>query len=155
MSVQLAYRSPAVTGVALPAVSAPFMRTPGATGRCGLSRVAVIVFGAFVGMAVLMAALGLGTRDAHGGGGPACAERSHVIAQLADHFSEVPVFRGLGVDGRMMEIYAAPGGSWSIAFTRPNGQTCVTASGDAFDLLGVPGFAWAEPADTTEPAGTL
>lgn len=154
MSVQLAYRSPAVAGVAFSPVSTSYARAPFGATRRGLNRVAVVVLGAFVGMAVLMAVLGLGTRDAHGGG-PVCAERSHVIAQLADHFSEVPVFRGLGADGRMMEIYAAPAGSWTIAFTRPSGQTCVTASGDAFDLVGVPGFAWAEPVETPEPAGTL
>ena len=66
---------------------------------------------------------------------PATVEQ--VVAGLATGFDEVR--RGAGLtaapDGRaqVVEIFTSASGSWTIVVTRPDGQTCLVASGQAWE----------------------
>jgi hypothetical protein len=66
----------------------------------------------------------------------ACAPRDDVIARLADRYGETRQSIGLGSNNMMMELYASHDtGTWTIAVTRPDGLTCLVASGQAFETL--------------------
>ncbi len=67
-----------------------------------------------------------------------CARREAVIAALADRYGETPQALGLGQNGFVMELHAAPSGSWTITITRPDGITCLLAAGDNFQPLTPP-----------------
>jgi hypothetical protein len=68
-----------------------------------------------------------------------CAPREQVVAGLATGFDEVR--RGAGLtaapDGRaqVIEIFTSASGSWTIVVTRPDGQTCLVASGQAWEEI--------------------
>ena len=79
-----------------------------------------------------------------------CAPREQVVAGLATGFDEVR--RGAGLtaapDGRaqVVEIFTAASGSWTIVVTRPDGQTCLVASGQAWEDIAEELPAKGEPA---------
>jgi len=59
-----------------------------------------------------------------------CGDRDHVIASLSDKYSERHIASGFQSEAGLMEIWASDAdGSWTILLTRPDGQTCVMASG--------------------------
>ena len=66
-----------------------------------------------------------------------CAPREQVVAGLATGFDEVRQGAGLTAapDGRaqVIEIFTSASGSWTIVVTRPDGQTCLVASGQAWE----------------------
>jgi hypothetical protein len=74
---------------------------------------------------------------------PQCAPRPQVLEILADRFGEGRRAIGLAADGSVMEIFAAPSGTWSLTVTLPDGRTCLLASGSDFEAM-----------DETPPAGT-
>ena len=62
-----------------------------------------------------------------------CGEHSKVVENLKKNYSEVPVYIGLGNKGTVIEILAAPSGSFTILYTRPNGLSCILAAGAAWE----------------------
>lgn len=64
-----------------------------------------------------------------------CADRETVIKTLTGQFHETAQARGIAEDGRMVEIYAAPDGSWTIILTAPTGRSCIAASGHAYRAI--------------------
>lgn len=63
-----------------------------------------------------------------------CADRDKVIDRLNNTYGETVRSMGLGANNGMMEVYASEEtGSWSITMTMPDGQTCLIASGQAFE----------------------
>lgn len=66
-----------------------------------------------------------------------CAPREQVVARLATGFDEVRRGAGLttGPDGRaqVLEIFASEAGSWTAVVTRPDGLSCLVASGQAWE----------------------
>ncbi len=61
---------------------------------------------------------------------PHCGSRDDVVASLADQYDETHRASGLESETGLMEIWASDaGGSWTILLTRPDGQTCVMATG--------------------------
>ena len=61
---------------------------------------------------------------------PHCGDRMDVIAALSDQYSESHVASGLQSSTGLMEIWVSSEAStWTILLTRPDGQTCVLASG--------------------------
>lgn len=66
---------------------------------------------------------------------PNCGPREVVVAQLADRFDESR--RGLGMAGTaaLVEMFVSDSGSWTITVTTPNGQTCLLASGQEWEML--------------------
>lgn len=67
---------------------------------------------------------------------PNCGPRDVVIQRLAEGYGETRHSIGLGGNNSVVETYASPEtGSWTITVTRPNGITCLVASGQQFEAL--------------------
>ena len=65
-----------------------------------------------------------------------CAPRQLVVDRLADGYGETRQSMGLGADNAVIEVFASNDtGTWTITVTRPNGITCLVASGQAFEEL--------------------
>lgn len=63
-----------------------------------------------------------------------CGPRDDVIEMLADKHDESPRAAGIVAGTTMMEVWAAPGGSWTIFLTGPEGVACMVAAGEDFSL---------------------
>ncbi|MDJ0995357.1 MAG: hypothetical protein QNI90_17400 [Dinoroseobacter sp.] len=75
-----------------------------------------------------------------------CADREKVVQRLNNTYGETVRSMGLGANNGMMEVYASEEtGSWSITMTMPDGQTCLIASGQAFE--GISGAPKVAPGD--------
>ena len=64
-----------------------------------------------------------------------CGARDTITITLAERYGESRHAIGLAQNGVVMELYAAPSGSWTITITRPDGMTCLVAAGDNFQSL--------------------
>ncbi|WP_425091384.1 hypothetical protein [Tropicimonas sp. S265A] len=65
-----------------------------------------------------------------------CADREKVVDRLTNTYGETVQSMGLGANNGMMEVFASEEtGSWTITVTMPDGQTCLIASGQAFEGL--------------------
>ena len=74
-----------------------------------------------------------------------CAPRAIVVERLAGHYGEAFAGGGLRDEGAVFEVWtSAEEGTWTILLTRPNGVSCVMASGtnwrDALASEGALGF---------------
>jgi hypothetical protein len=68
--------------------------------------------------------------------GANCAPHATVIERLADRFGESRQSIGLSGNNAVVEVFASlTTGTWTIAVTQPGGQTCLVASGEAFQVL--------------------
>ena len=89
--------------------------------------------------AVLMAAFLMPAAQAQQSVGPPqvpCAPRPAVIKSLSGEHKEEVVMRGI-MDGRMLEIWRGPEGSFSVTVTHAaNGITCLIASGTSLHSVG-------------------
>jgi hypothetical protein len=86
----------------------------------------------------LLATLILGAAAGHpAAAAPACGQRDRLLEQLDQRFAEKPQAIGLSADGGVLEILASSNGSWTILITYPNRPTCVVASGQAFENIGL------------------
>lgn len=65
-----------------------------------------------------------------------CAPREAVVQRLAEGYGETRQSIGLGANNSMVEVFASSEtGSWTITVTTPEGNTCLVASGQAFETL--------------------
>lgn len=60
----------------------------------------------------------------------ACAERSALLGELKDKYSESAQGVGLTGNGAVMELLTSDKGTWSLIVTMPNGKSCLIATGD-------------------------
>lgn len=60
----------------------------------------------------------------------ACAPHDQAARNLDARFQERPVAAGVAASGGLIEVFAAPGGSFTILVTRPDGISCLVAAGD-------------------------
>ncbi|NQU55934.1 MAG: hypothetical protein HQ513_01785 [Rhodospirillales bacterium] len=58
-----------------------------------------------------------------------CVERVKFIERLRQLYAERPVSSGLNFNGVMVEVFASEGGHFTILATRPDGVSCLIASG--------------------------
>jgi hypothetical protein len=66
--------------------------------------------------------------------GQPCAAREQVVQRLTSNYGETVQSMGLGANNGLMEVFASEEtGTWTITVTMPNGQTCLIASGQAFE----------------------
>lgn len=63
-----------------------------------------------------------------------CAPRADVVVGLLRNYGETARSEGMTETG-IVEVYAAPSGSWTITITKPDGQTCLVASGGQFHAI--------------------
>ena len=85
---------------------------------------------------LIVAALGFifSTTGADAQNGPNCAPRDQVLERLAAGFGETRQSMGLGNNNAVIEVFASDQtGTWTITVTKPNGVTCLVASGEAFE----------------------
>lgn len=65
-----------------------------------------------------------------------CAPRDKVLDRLASGYGETRQSIGLGKNNAVIEVFASgETGTWTITVTSPNGQTCLVASGEAFETI--------------------
>lgn len=62
-----------------------------------------------------------------------CGERHVVTERLEIRFGEIQQGTGMVSTDRVLELWRSKEGSWTILMTRPDGQTCIMAAGDAWD----------------------
>jgi hypothetical protein len=69
----------------------------------------------------------------------ACAERAKVVTRLAERYGETLQSLGLHQSNGVVEVYASDStGTWTILLTRPDGVTCLLASGQAWEKQPIP-----------------
>lgn len=78
---------------------------------------------------------------------PACGERQEVMRVLQDTYAEGATALGVADDGNLLEITSSADGSWTILMTRPDGISCLMASGQEWKPI----QRDPEVAETTEP----
>ncbi|MBT4889011.1 MAG: hypothetical protein HON65_05620 [Rhodospirillales bacterium] len=62
-----------------------------------------------------------------------CAGHNSVSEKLAKVFDELPTSAGLSSNGGMLEVYTSPDGTWTIVLTRPDGISCLMATGEHWE----------------------
>jgi hypothetical protein len=63
-----------------------------------------------------------------------CGPHSDVVRFLAEKYGETRA--GIGLRGAdLVEIFAAPSGSWTITQTTPYGVTCLLAAGGGWEAV--------------------
>ncbi len=63
-----------------------------------------------------------------------CGDRAKVVERLASKYGESRQSIGLGANNQVMEVFASlETGTWTITVTQPSGQTCLIATGQAFE----------------------
>ena len=67
-----------------------------------------------------------------------CVKRTDFLSHLSSNYDEAPVALGLTASGRVLEVVASEGGSWTIIVTMPNGVSCGIASGEHWELVKEP-----------------
>lgn len=67
-----------------------------------------------------------------------CVKRTDFLSHLSSNYDEAPVALGLTASGRVLEVVASEGGSWTIIVTMPNGVSCGIASGENWELVKEP-----------------
>lgn len=69
----------------------------------------------------------------------ACAPRERVLERLASTYGETSHSIGLSGKNEVVELFASTDtGTWTIILTLPSGQTCMIASGTAFESMSEP-----------------
>lgn len=65
-----------------------------------------------------------------------CWPREMVVSRFADRDGKALQSRGISENGELIEIFASPDtGTWTIAVTFPDGQTCPILSGQSFETI--------------------
>lgn len=70
-----------------------------------------------------------------------CGDRQEIAARLEAGFGERLAATGLTDSGALLEVLAAPSGSWTLLLTRPGGPACVMATGQGWRARPVSGDA--------------
>lgn len=67
-----------------------------------------------------------------------CFPRDELVQGLGEGFQEVPRMRALTSTGQLVEMFAAPSGTWTMFLTTSGGMPCPIAAGKAFDFIDAP-----------------
>ena len=88
-----------------------------------------------LGVTALALALLLGVR-AQASAQTVCTTHAEVTKHLDRRYAEAPVGIGLASNGGVIEVFSSGDGStWTIVITKPDGMSCVVASGEAWENL--------------------
>ena len=102
---------------------------------------------ALIVRSVIAAALLAATPTAEAETRQACAKRDQVIRKLEEKFGETLRSVGLHQTDGVVEIYSSEEtGSWTILMTRPDGMSCLMASGQLWEQDAAPLHKPGEPA---------
>ncbi len=61
-----------------------------------------------------------------------CGERQVMLNTLKDRYQENRTAYGITADGRLLEIFSGPSGSWTLLMTQPGGKSCLMSSGEGW-----------------------
>ena len=65
---------------------------------------------------------------------PMCMTHAEMMKPLDGRFSETQVAIGLASNGQLVEVFSTGDGStWTIVMTKPDGMSCVFATGEGWD----------------------
>jgi hypothetical protein len=68
--------------------------------------------------------------------GQPCSSHAEIIGKLASDYREKRVGYGILADGRLMEMFAATGGTtWSLVITWPTGMSCLVLVGQRWQTV--------------------
>ena len=68
-----------------------------------------------------------------------CAPHGAVVTHLQENYDERRHMLGMTANGLILELFVAQtSGTWTITVTRPDGITCLVASGTNADLVPTP-----------------
>lgn len=62
-----------------------------------------------------------------------CGERTKIIAELDQQYSEAPMAVGQVDDQAVIEILVSERGSWTILATGTDGISCIVSAGESFE----------------------
>ncbi len=63
-----------------------------------------------------------------------CASRDVLVSSLLKDYSETPTALGMSDNGAVIEVLSTrDGATWTILMTTPDGQSCVVATGEAWE----------------------
>ncbi|CAN7407225.1 hypothetical protein LJR090_003227 [Bosea sp. LjRoot90] len=74
-----------------------------------------------------------GNARAQAPAGLACADRSLATTQLHELYGERRIGYGLAANGNVIELFAAPNGSFTLFATLPHGVSCLIATGQSWE----------------------
>lgn len=63
-----------------------------------------------------------------------CGYRTELSNQLKNEYSETQRGLGLTADGRLLEVFASPAGTWTLLLTRTDGKACVIGHGEHWQV---------------------
>ena len=58
-----------------------------------------------------------------------------IVKALKNKYGEVQRFVGMTLDGSVFEAFVAPGGSWTVTLTTPQGMMCLLSAGEAGEFI--------------------
>ena len=62
-----------------------------------------------------------------------CADRGMATSQLHELYGERRIGYGLAANGSVIELFAAPNGSFTLFATLPHGVSCLIATGQSWE----------------------
>ncbi|MET4128382.1 hypothetical protein [Roseovarius sp. MBR-6] len=65
----------------------------------------------------------------------ACLPRDDLIEMLEERYAEHLRMQALTTGGRLIEMYLAQSGSWTIVLVRPDGMACPVLSGQGVEMV--------------------
>jgi hypothetical protein len=63
-----------------------------------------------------------------------CAPRDEMVARLRGSYGAEIAGTGLRSEEAMIEVWAAPDGDWTLVQSYVDGQSCILAMGEAWDM---------------------
>jgi hypothetical protein len=87
----------------------------------------------FLKSALLMLPLLSGMAQAQVPAGAPCADRGMATMQLHELYGERRIGYGLAANGSVIELFAAPNGSFTLFATLPHGVSCLIATGQSWE----------------------
>jgi hypothetical protein len=88
-------------------------------------------------LAVIIASL-LGVSYANAQVPENCGPPPDVTAGLARNYGEIVIAMGVSSNGNLVEIFAAPSGTFTIVITAPGGLSCIGVAGANFVAAELP-----------------
>lgn len=66
---------------------------------------------------------------------PICVERATIIERLQRRYGEHQISNGVNYNGVIIEVFTSQIGGFTILATRPDGESCLIASGDNWQKM--------------------
>lgn len=63
-----------------------------------------------------------------------CGPRDALVAHLRTAFQEHRHAVALTGNGRLLEVFVAESGSWTIVVSQPDGPSCILSAGESWDV---------------------